>query len=179
MIKYILLIFTGFFLGNCSLKNPTEFSKEALNDTFISFGIKNQNQNQNKTEREIEREEVLFKDILSQNKGKKIVIDVWASWCKDCLESLPDVKKLQAENPTVVFVYLSLDKDLESWETAVHRLNLKGQHYFMQSGWEGKFAKFLGVNWIPRYLLIAENGAITVFNETKITDDFIGKILKK
>ena len=36
--------------------------------------------------------------LLANNRGKKIVIDVWASWCKDCLESLPDIKKLQDDD---------------------------------------------------------------------------------
>ena len=120
-----------------------------------------------------------FKEILATNKGKKIVIDVWASWCKDCLENLPEVKKQQEENSEVAYLYLSLDRDLDSWKEGVKRLKLKGQHYFMKSGWEGSFGKFLGLSWIPRYLLIDEEGKIVVFNKTKVTDDIILRNLKK
>lgn len=163
MKNNVLLIFVTMLLLNCSVYNPTEFSSEALNDIFISM----------------DKEEVKFKDILLENKGKKIVIDVWASWCKDCLESLPDIKKIQEENSEVVYLYLSLDRDLKSWKKGVERLKIKGQHYFMQSGWEGSFAKFLALSWIPRYLVIDEQGKIIVFNETKITENLISKILKK
>ncbi len=163
MKKSILLVLVGMLLYSCSVENPTEFSKEALNDVFTS----------------IDNKEVEFKEILTKNKGKKIVIDVWASWCKDCLESLPDVKKLQEENSEVVYLYLSLDRDLESWKEGVNRLKIKGQHYFMQSGWEGSFGKFLGLSWIPRYLVVDEEGKIAVFNVTKATDDLILKSLKK
>ncbi|CAM1334912.1 TlpA family protein disulfide reductase [Tenacibaculum aestuariivivum] len=161
MKSYIFLAFCGFFFIKCVVKSPTEFSKEALEDVFIS----------------INKKEVRFKDILEENKNKKIVIDVWASWCKDCLESLPDVKKLQIQNPSVVFVYLSLDRDVQSWKLSVDRLNLKGEHYFMPSGWKGSLAKFLGLNYIPRYLVVSEDGKIIIFNKTKITHEVIIKAI--
>ena len=163
MKKSIVLICVTMLLFSCSVENPTEFSEKALNDVFTS----------------INNEEVKFKEILATNKGKKIVIDVWASWCKDCLENLPEVKKQQEENSEVAYLYLSLDRDLDSWKEGVKRLKLKGQHYFMKSGWEGSFGKFLGLSWIPRYLLIDEEGKIVVFNKTKVTDDIILRNLKK
>ena len=43
----------------------------------------------------------------------------------------------------------------------------------MQSGWKGSFGEFLGLSWIPRYLVIDEKGKIIVFNETKVTNDLI------
>ncbi len=157
MIKNIIVLFVCTLLLNCSIENPKEFSIEALNDVFIS----------------LENEKVTFKNILAKNKGKKIVIDVWASWCGDCLRSLPDVKKLQEKNPDIVYVFLSLDKDIDSWKNGVERLKIEGEHYYMQSGWEGDFANFLNLNWIPRYLVIDNNGSIIVFNETKVTNMLI------
>ena len=163
MKKSIILLFIGVLLLNCSVDNKTEFSNEALNDVFISRSNK----------------EITFKEILEKNKGKKILIDVWASWCIDCLRGLPDVKKQQEENLEISYVFLSLDKDMESWENGINRLKIKGQHYFMQSSWKGDFGEFLGLNWIPRYLVIDKEGKILVFNETKVTDDLISKALKK
>ncbi len=163
MKKSIIVLFVGVLLLNCSVKNETEFSKEALNDVFVSMN----------------NDETTFSEILSKNKGKKILIDVWASWCTDCLQSLPDVKKIQEENPGLSYVFLSLDRDLESWKNGVERLKIKGQHYFMQSGWKGAFGNFLGLNWIPRYLVINEEGKIIVFNATKATDKSIKQSLEK
>ncbi|MBA6155649.1 TlpA family protein disulfide reductase [Tenacibaculum sp. S7007] len=163
MKKSVIVLFVGLLLLNCSVKNETEFSKEALNDVFISMN----------------NDETTFSEILSENKGKKILIDVWASWCTDCLQSLPDVKKIQEENPEISYVFLSLDRDLESWKAGVERLKIKGQHYFMQSGWKGAFGNFLGLNWIPRYLVIDEQGKIVVFNATKATDESIINSLEK
>lgn len=163
MIKNTVFVLIIMLLLSCSAKSPTEFSKKALEDIFIS----------------VDKQEVTFKDILAKNKGKKILIDVWASWCPDCLKSLPNVKKIQEENPEVVFLYLSLDKDLILWQEGVERLKIKGQHYFMQSGREGNFGEFLNLSWIPRYLVIDEQGKIVIFNETTVNDELIAKIAKK
>lgn len=164
MMQKIMFIFTAMLLLlSCSMESPTEFSREALADIFISTDEK----------------EISFKDILAKNKGRKILIDVWASWCTDCLKSLPEVKKRQEENPEVVFLYLSLDRDLKSWQEGVERLKIEGQHYFMQSGWEGSFGKFLGLSWIPRYLVVDEQGKIVVFNEIKVPNNLIAKNVKK
>lgn len=34
--------------------------------------------------------------ILEAHKGKTVVVNVWASWCKDCIVGLPNLKALQA-----------------------------------------------------------------------------------
>lgn len=157
----MLLLLVG--LISCTMESPTTFSKEALEDVFITLN----------------NEEVTFEEILTKNKGKKILIDVWASWCIDCLANLPKVKKIQEQNPDVVYLFLSLDRDLKLWRNSVERLEIKGQHYYMKSDWEGKFGDFLDLSWIPRYLLINETGGIEVFNATKATDNLIIEGLKK
>ena len=74
----VLLVFTV-----CSCETPTQFSEEALQENFLDW-------NEN---------EVIFKEIINQYKGKKVLIDVWASWCKDCIVGLPNLRKFQKENP--------------------------------------------------------------------------------
>lgn len=162
MKKFLIIFLVSLTIASCSKENPEQFSKEALEDVFIS----------------VDDENVPFKNILEKHTGKKIVIDVWASWCPDCLEGLPEIRKIQEENADVVYVFLSLDRNQNDWKTALQRLKLKGDHYFMQSGWEGKMGKFLGLNWIPRYLVIDETGKIVVFNATKATDKLIRQSLE-
>ena len=113
---------------------------------------------------------VLFKTILENHQGNTVFIDVWASWCKDCLESLPSVKALQTKHPEVHFVYLSLDKTEKAWKKGVDRLEIKGDHYLMQSGWKGPMGTFLDLDWIPRYMIIDTQGTIKVFNAIKTSD---------
>ena len=88
-------------------------------------------------------------------------------------------KKVQEENPAVHFVFLSLDKSIERWKKAVERLQITGDHYYMMEGKKGAFGDFLGLWWIPRYVLLNESGEITLFKATKITDKNILEALKK
>ena len=150
---FSLVLFVTTLLS-CQNRVETEFSEAALNDEFTTLN----------------GDSILFKTILENHKGNTVFIDVWASWCKDCLEGLPSVKALQAEYTDVDFVYLSLDKTQKAWKKGVDRLEIKGDHYLMQSGWKGAMGTFLDLDWIPRYMIINKQGAIKVFKAIKTSD---------
>ncbi|CAM1368576.1 Thioredoxin-like [Tenacibaculum sediminilitoris] len=162
MKRILILVLIGISMLACSKENPRRFSVEALKDTFIS----------------LEGKKIPFKEILEKHKGKKILIDIWASWCPDCLKSIPEIQKIQEEHVGVTYVFLSLDKNKTDWKNGIERLNIKGNHYFIESGWDGEFGKFLDLNWIPRFLVIDENGKILVFDATKATDNLIRQSLE-
>ena len=145
--KLLLFLFFSLIFGCKSQEEPTQFSSEALQDVLLDQL----------------NEEVSFQNILNKHQGKTIVIDVWASWCGDCLKSLPKVKALQIENPKVDFVFLSLDKNVDSWKKGIKRHQVTGYHYYLKSGWKGKLGSFLNLDWIPRYLVIDKNQKIKVF----------------
>lgn len=161
MKKIILLV--AIIFASCTTKSQTQFSEKALNDTFLT----------------LQGDTIVFKEVINQYKGKKVLIDVWASWCGDCIKGLPKVVELQKENPDVVFLFLSLDKDLEEWKIGIDKYGVKGEHYFMKSGWKGDFGNFLGLDWIPRYLVIDKTGKITLFKAVKANDERITVALKK
>ncbi|WP_299889197.1 thioredoxin-like domain-containing protein [uncultured Lacinutrix sp.] len=163
MKKYVLLLVFMLSLTNCKAQVEAEkFSKEALADVFIDQ----------------EGSNVMFSDILKKYEGKQIFIDIWASWCKDCIKGMPKVKQLQNNNPDTVFLYLSLDKSLQSWKRGIEKHQVEGEHYYMKSGWKGEFATFLDLDWIPRYLIINKSGDITLFRAIKADDKNIKAILK-
>ena len=147
---------------SCQNRVETQFSEAALNDQFVALS----------------GESVEFKTILENHKGKTLFIDVWASWCKDCLEGLPSVKVLQEKYPEVDFVFLSLDKSQNAWKKGIDRLQIKGDHYFMQSGWKGAMGTFLDLDWIPRYMIIDQQGQIKVFKAIKTSDKTLLNNLK-
>lgn len=162
-MKNILL--TSLFVStilSCQNRVETQFSEAALNDKFVTLN----------------GDSVLFKTILEKHLGTTIFIDVWASWCKDCLEGLPSVKALQSKHPEVDFVYLSLDKTQNAWKKGIDRLEIKGDHYFMQSGWKGAMGTFLDLDWIPRYMIIDKQGNIKVFKAIKTSDKTLLNNLK-
>jgi thiol-disulfide isomerase/thioredoxin len=162
MKKLLFSFLLGSTLLNCQSDKKTTFSDAALKDEFIT----------------IDENVVPFSAILEQHKGQTIFIDVWASWCKDCRKSLPKVKELQQEFPEMSFIFLSLDKSLDAWKKGIQTYNLKGDHYFMQSGWKGAMGTFLDLNWIPRYLIVDPEGKIVVYKAIKTKDKNLRKYLK-
>ena len=151
IFAFTLLITT---ILSCQNRVETQFSEEALKDELIN----------------LKDESVSLESILEQHKGNTIFIDVWASWCKDCLKGLPGVKMLQQTHPEIDFIYLSLDKSKLAWKKSIDRLEIQGSHFFLQSGWKGALGDFLGLDWIPRYLIVDKNGIIKVFNAIETTD---------
>jgi hypothetical protein len=51
-----------------------------------------------------------------------MVIEMWAS-CKDCVKAMP--KELQANNPDVDYVFISMDKTADKWITGIDKHELK------------------------------------------------------
>ena len=151
-ISLLVIFFTTIL--SCQNRIETQFSEAALNDSLVTLN----------------GDSILFKTILENHKGNTVFIDVWASWCKDCLKGLPSVKVLQLEYPEVDFVYLSLDKTQKAWKNGVDKLGIQGDHYFMQSGWKGAIGTFIDLDWIPRYMIIDKQGKIKVFKAIETTD---------
>lgn len=164
MIKKIIFFsLLSLILVGCNFKSPTSFTEEALNDSF--FNINNKS--------------IQFKEILAKHKGQKVLINVWASWCRDCVVGFPDLKEFQKNNPTVKYVFLSTNRSVFSWKKAIDKYELLGDHYFLKNGLNSAFGDFLNSNWIPRYLVVNENGTLNLFKAKKITDKSIVEALKK
>lgn len=152
-----LLLFVGF-----AQAQQKSFSEAALNEKFLS-------------ENDVE---ISFSEILQQYKGKTVFIDVWASWCKDCIVGMPKVQKLREENPEVVFLFLSLDKEIESWKHGIEKYGVVGENYFIPEGWKGDFCSSIDLDWIPRYMVVNAEGEISLYKAIETDDKNLLSALK-
>ena len=159
-IIYLLIMVAGVL--SCKKETPKTFSEEALNDTFIT----------------LTGDSIQFRDILEEHKGKTLVLDIWASWCSDCIKGMSKVKVLQGNFKDPTYIFLSLDKSQESWKKGIIKYNVLGKHYFMQSDWKGPFGSFLELDWIPRYLVVDPEGNIKVFKAVEADDNKLIEALK-
>jgi len=161
-MKKILALFFAFASISCSHAQKKSFSKEALSQTLLAT----------------DESQVAFKDILKKYKGKTLVIEVWASWCGDCVKAMPKIKELQANNPDVAYVFISMDKTVENWKIGIEKHELKGDHFMANDQMKGVFGKAIDLDWIPRYIIIDNTGKIVLYRAIETDFEKINATLK-
>jgi thiol-disulfide isomerase/thioredoxin len=108
-----------------------------------------------------------IEEVIAQNKGKLILIDLWASWCVPCLEQQPNMEKLhqQFAGEKISFLYISMDKEILKWKHKSTEIGLDpASSYVFENSNSQPFIKEHKIETIPRYILIDKSGKI-------ITDD--------
>ena len=125
--------------------------------------------------------EIILPDVsnqtiaLSSLKGKVVLIDFWASWCRPCRQTVPGLKKLYTEFHEKGFeIYgVSLDENEDAWKKAI------GED---QSGWihvndkNGTIANQWVVSIIPTSFLLDKTGKIVAVDEDAKT---LSKLIPK
>ncbi|UXP33401.1 TlpA family protein disulfide reductase [Reichenbachiella agarivorans] len=116
--------------------------------------------------------EVFFGEILAAHTGQKVVLDIWATWCKDCIVSLPELQQLMKDGKKndIHFVLLSVDREEIKWREGIKKYKIKGEHFFINEGWDNALSNYIDLDWVPRYLIIDEDGKITVPKVVKVDD---------
>jgi len=103
---------------------------------------------------------------LSAFRGKYVLVDFWASWCRPCRQENPNVVanflKYRDKNFTVLGV--SLDKSKPAWLEAIATDQLYWSHVSDLQGWGNAVAQQFGINSIPQNFLIGPDGKIIAKN---------------
>lgn len=103
---------------------------------------------------------------LSDYAGKTVVIDVWATWCHNCLKKMPTFIELRdsyAENNNIAFLTISIDRPnkRELWDKVCEKHALHGINNFItDSNNMSEFENIYKIFGIPRYILINPSGKI-------------------
>ena len=93
-------------------------------------------------------------------------MDVWASWCPDCIAEFEHKEKVDAwlSSQQISSLYIALERspDRERWKKYISHYGLKGYHVLADKTLKQDLYNLLGTNslWIPRYFLINPLGEV-------------------
>ncbi|MCQ0110559.1 TlpA disulfide reductase family protein [Zhouia amylolytica] len=121
---------------------------------------------------------------LESFKGKPILIDVWATWCKPCKYEAPFFAKLYDKyKDDFHFMGVSIDKDKPAWEKFIK--DPKNPHGWLQlyagGEWYTKnksFFDFYQIAGIPRFILIDSEGNLLMYDAYRPSSEDLEKKLK-
>jgi peroxiredoxin len=118
---------------------------------------------------------------LSDFKGKYVLIDFWASWCRPCRMENPNVvaayNRFKSKGFTVLGV--SMDSNRDPWLAAIQQDNLTWTHVSDLKGWGNEVGKLYGVTGIPQNYLIDREGKIVAKDlRGPALDEKLAEILK-
>jgi len=149
MKKILLVIVLLFYTAGYSQKPVTavknEFTEKVLQQKIMSFDGK----------------KITVGEVLKPYEGKVLIIDFWASWCRDCILALPKTEEIKNRFPEVEFVYFSLDRTYDQWKKGLDKYGIAGQkNYWFDEGWKNSFNNYIELNWVPRFIVIDQQGKI-------------------
>lgn len=99
---------------------------------------------------------------LAQFRGKKVFVNLWATWCPPCRAEIPSIESLgtKTDPGKVEFVMLSLDDNFDKAKTYAANNNMKLPVYYPASDLPQLFV----TDGIPMTVIFNEKGEI-LFNE--------------
>jgi len=94
--------------------------------------------------------------------GKLVYLNFWKSTSGPCLYDLSHLQALQKQfaGRDIVFVSINLDDKEESWQQQLAQKQLPGVQLWAASGYQSAAAAAYGVQTIPAYVLVGEDGTI-------------------
>lgn len=116
---------------------------------------------------------------LSQFKGKKVFVNLWATWCPPCRAEIPSIENLAAKTDKnkVEFVMLSLDDSFEKAKSFAVKKNMKLPVYYAA----GELPQLFAVDGIPVTFIFNERGELIhqqVGNANYDTKEFLDMLNK-
>ncbi len=115
---------------------------------------------------------------LADLKGKKVFVNLWATWCPPCRAEIPSIEKLQSklDKEKVVFVMLSLDDNFELAKRFAKKSKLQLPVYYPAEPLPAIF----NINGIPATFIFNEKGELIKANngmDNYDTNDYV-KLMK-
>lgn len=100
---------------------------------------------------------------LSSFRGSFVVLDFWASWCRDCRRDIPVVKELYNRFAPygVKFIGVSFDSNREAWDKCIKDNDMNWIHHSELKPWKQTgISEDYHIKWIPTMYLVDKEGKV-------------------
>ncbi len=104
---------------------------------------------------------------LSELKGKVVLLDFWASWCRPCRMNNPELVRIynKYKNQGFTVYSVSLDRNAQAWKQAIIKDGLEWDYHVSDLlYWQSAPAQMYNVTGIPFTYLLDKNGKIAAIN---------------
>ncbi len=91
---------------------------------------------------------------LSKFRGRKVILDFWATWCKPCLRQLEVFRVFTREHPDIVVISISVELSVEKVRKFIEHYEYTWL-FAIDEGY--RLSKYFGVRFIPTLVVIDEN----------------------
>ncbi len=99
---------------------------------------------------------------LSELKGKYILLDFWSAGCGPCIQSLPELGRVEHQYAEKLNVVSISEDSKDFWKTFIAKRKLTGNQWNELRGARTGLAASYGVQGVPHYVLIDPDGKIVL-----------------
>jgi thiol-disulfide isomerase/thioredoxin len=166
MLKYIAIIITTLFTVSCNngttknQENKPEYTPEQV----VEQVIEPQKEEPKRSLEEMTYNEVPFLNLdkselkISDFKGKRVLLNFWATWCRPCVAEMPSINKayeiLKGEN----YIFLAASNERIS---KINGFAQKEKYNFTFIKADDEFRPF-NIRAIPTTLIFDTNGEVAL-----------------
>lgn len=167
----LILLAVGLFLFKNNQNKNVNPSEDLENESVSTIEIGKKAPNF--TLESLNGEKISLDDL----KGKKVLINFWATWCPYCVQEMPDLNKLYVENKDKDLVVLAVDIG-ETKETVESYLKDKNYEFTVLLDKNGEVANQYMIRGIPTSYLIDKEGKIKSIQMNMMTYEQMNELIK-
>ncbi|MEK6589383.1 MAG: TlpA disulfide reductase family protein [Nitrospinota bacterium] len=159
MNRYYIFIITLLMLGIPVFSCPGEAGEDTLKHHLSRMGILELSST-------TDAPDFTLMDIhnrkisLSELRGKIVLLHIWATWCKPCMEEMPSIQKLYEKFKDNDFAVLAVSIDREGIGAVKPYVDKYGLTFPILLSGSGKISKSYWTWGIPACYLIDKKGKI-------------------
>jgi thiol-disulfide isomerase/thioredoxin len=115
--------------------------------------------------------------IVSQAKGKVVVVNFWASWCPPCRQEIPDFIAVRKRIPEdkMLLIGVSIDQDPAMFSTFSAKAGFNYPVYLAK----GDVASTFSIRAIPRTMIYSPKGELAVSHDGYLSGEDLEAAVKK